>query len=50
MSSGLTMGSVDGAFQAAKLMGSTLMRFALTRVLCGDRNTQPVVNAGTLHH
>jgi hypothetical protein len=19
-------------------------------VLCGDRNTQPVVNAGTLHH
>jgi 3-oxoisoapionate decarboxylase len=40
MSSGLTMGSVDGAFRAAKLMGSTLMRFALTRVLCGDRNAQ----------
>jgi hypothetical protein len=19
-------------------------------VLCGDRNTQPIVNAGTLHH
>ncbi|MEZ5667371.1 MAG: sugar phosphate isomerase/epimerase [Alphaproteobacteria bacterium] len=40
VSSGLTMGSVEHAFRAARLLDATLMRFALSRVLCGDRNAQ----------
>ena len=38
VSSGLHMGSIDSCLRSAKGLGATIIRFALTPVLCGDRS------------
>jgi sugar phosphate isomerase/epimerase len=38
VSSGLHMGNIDSCLRSAKGLGATIIRFALTPVLCGDRN------------
>jgi sugar phosphate isomerase/epimerase len=38
ISSGLQMGNIDSCLRSAKALGATIIRFALTPVLCGDRN------------
>ena len=38
ISSGLQMGNIESCLRSAKGLGATIMRFALTPVLCGDRN------------
>jgi 3-oxoisoapionate decarboxylase len=37
VSSGLQTGDIDGCIRSAEALGATLIRFALTPVLCGDR-------------
>jgi sugar phosphate isomerase/epimerase len=38
VSSGLHMGEIDSCLRSARGLGATIIRFALTPVLCGDRN------------
>lgn len=38
VSSGLQMGNIDSCLRSAKGLGATIIRLALTPVLCGDRN------------
>jgi len=38
VSSGLQMGEIDSCVRSANGIGATVIRFALTHVLCGDRN------------
>lgn len=38
VSSGLQMGHIDSCLRSAKGLGATIIRFALTPVLCGDRS------------
>ena len=38
VSSGLHMGSIDSCLRSAKGLGATIIRFALTPVLCSDRS------------
>lgn len=38
VSSGLHMGNIESCLRSAKGLGATIVRFALTPVLCGDRN------------
>jgi sugar phosphate isomerase/epimerase len=38
ISSGLQMGDIDSCLRSATALGATVIRFALTPVLCGDRN------------
>jgi sugar phosphate isomerase/epimerase len=38
VSSGLQMGNIASCLRSAKGLGSTIIRFALTPILCGDRN------------
>jgi 3-oxoisoapionate decarboxylase len=40
ISSGLQMGNIDSCLRSAKALGATIIRFALTPVLCGDRNAR----------
>lgn len=38
VSSGLHMGNIDSCLRSARGLGATIIRFALTPVLCGDRS------------
>lgn len=38
VSSGLHMGEIESCLRAARGLGATIIRFALTPILCGDRN------------
>jgi 3-oxoisoapionate decarboxylase len=38
VSSGLQLGNIESCLRSARCLGATMIRFALTPVLCGDRN------------